>query len=184
MTIRQRVVRWTGWGGEGLEHLCVTEDESGIVAESVVDGRRDAADFRLTYRLHIDLRWRVREVGIRMADGAELQLVSDGLGHWSTSGGTAIPGLAGCIDVDIAATPFTNSLPIRRLAPGIGAAETIRVAYVSVPDLGVEAVPQRYTRLAERRFLYEGLSTSFSAEIDVDADGIVLDYPGLFRRAP
>jgi hypothetical protein len=45
--------------------------------------------------------------------------------------------------------------------------------------------PQAYTRLADQRYRYESLDGSgFSAELAVDADGLVLDYPGLFRRVP
>ena len=36
---------------------------------------------------------------------------------------------------------------------------------------------QRYTRLGKRRWLYEGLFRGFQAELVVDGDGIVLDYP-------
>jgi uncharacterized protein len=184
MTTWQRIARWTDWDGNGLEHLSVRQDDAGILAESVVIGHSHDHRYGLSYRLQIDPGWRVREVDIHMVDGPKLQLLSDGLGCWRNADGAEIAPLAGCLDVDIAATPFTNTLPIRRLALSIGATETIHIAYVSLPDLAVETVQQRYTRLAERRFLYEGLSTSFAAELDVDEHGIVGDYPGVFRLAP
>jgi hypothetical protein len=181
MTNWQRMLRWTDRDGNGLEHLSVVQTDAGIVAESVVN----AADFRrLSYRLDIDPLWRVRTVDIQMVDGPELRIFADGLGGWRDVDGADIPHLAGCIDVDIAATPFTNTLPIRRLALAVGAARTIKVAYVSLPDLAVNPVEQRYTRLSDSRFLYEGLSTSFSAELDVDDHGIVVDYPAVFLRVP
>ena len=43
-----------------------------------------------------------------------LHLESDGEGHWQENGKDR-PDLHGCIDIDIQATPFTNTLPIRRL---------------------------------------------------------------------
>lgn len=184
MTARERIARWTDWDGKGFEHLSVSQDDDGIVAESVVIGQSVKHRYGLRYRLRIDLSWRVREVEIQMVRGPKLHILSDGLGHWRNADGAEIARLAGCIDVDIAATPFTNTLPIRRLALSIGATETIEVAFVSLPGLAVEAVRQRYTRLAEHRFLYEGLSTGFAAELDVDDEGIVGDYPGTFRVAP
>ena len=33
-------------------------------------------------------------------------------------------------------------------------------------------------------FSYEGLFRHFTAELPVDADGMVRDYPGYFRRLP
>jgi hypothetical protein len=184
MTTWERIVRWTDWDGNGLEHLSVRQDDDGIRAESLVIGHSRDHRYGLGYRLQIDQRWRVRKIDIQMVDGPKLQLLSDGLGHWRGADGAEVTALAGCIDVDIAATPFTNTLPIRRLALSIGGTETTDVAYVSLPELAVAPVRQRYTRLAERQFLYEGLSTSFATEIDVDEHGIVGDYPGVFRLAP
>jgi hypothetical protein len=41
---------------------------------------------------------------------------------------------------------------------------------------------QRYTRLAERRYRYESLESGFAAILDVDEDGLVLTYEGLWER--
>lgn len=179
-----RVVRWTDWDGKGLEHLAVADDGTRITARSLVIGERDGCRFGLSYTLILDLIWRVREVRAEMVDGARLDLQSDGLGQWRDGHGADLARLAGCIDVDIAATPFTNTLPIRRLDLDIGESRTIKVAYVSLPNLAVDAVEQRYSRLTDNRYLYEGLSTGFVAELEVDSYGIVGDYPGVFRMAP
>jgi len=57
------------------------------------------------------------------------------------------------------------------------------MTWVFAPDLTVYPQPQAYTRLAERLYLFENLDGSgFRAELRVDEDGVVLDYPGLFRR--
>ena len=43
--------------------------------------------------------------------------------------------------------------------------------------------PRSTARLGERLYLFENLDGSgFSAELPVDEDGLVLDYPDLFRR--
>ena len=50
---------------------------------------------------------------------------------------------------------------------------------------GAFGMPRAYTRLADRLYLFENLDGSdFRAELAVDADGVVLDYPDLFRRLP
>jgi len=67
-----------------------------------------------------------------------------------------------------------------------GAAADVPAAYIDIADFTVTQVPQRYTRLQahadETRYLYHGLLWNFRAELPVDDDGLVTDYPGLFRR--
>ena len=54
--------------------------------------------------------------------------------------------------------------------------------YVPFDTLAPRRDRQRYTCLEPgRRFRYEGLRTGFTAEIGIDDDGLVVDYPGLFR---
>ena len=65
----------------------------------------------------------------------------------------------------------------------IGEQRQFRVAWISAPELTVHPQSQAYTRLAERLYLFESLDGSgIRAELPVDEDGIVVDYPGLFRR--
>jgi hypothetical protein len=89
--------------------------------------------------------------------------------------------------VDVAETPFTNTLPIRRLRLSPGESAEIAVAYFDGAELQPWPEPQRYTRLqkGEEGELYriESLDGGFTADLAVDADGLVVDYPGLFRRA-
>jgi hypothetical protein len=62
------------------------------------------------------------------------------------------------------------------------------MAWVSVPDLELLASPQRYEHVrtggpgAIVRFLDRGLFDGFTAELPLDRDGLVIDYPGLARR--
>jgi uncharacterized protein len=88
------------------------------------------------------------------------------------------------VDVDIWPTPFTNSFPIRRETISVGERRSFRTAWISAPGLTVHAQPQAYTRLSGRRYIFENLSSGFNAELSVDEDGIVVDYPNLFRRVP
>src|SRR5262245_36090381 len=91
--------------------------------------------------------------------------------------------LDGCIDPDISMTPFTNTVAIRRLGCRVDEAAEIKVAYILVPELSLRAAPQRYTRLAERRWRFHGLDIDFTADLTVDEGGFVKEYPGLFTRS-
>jgi uncharacterized protein len=132
-------------------------------------------------RLGPDFRSRQLLV-FRDADDPDLWLATDGAGHWSEVNGSTRPDLDGCWDLDLGCTPFTNSIPIRALALAVGESTTLNLAWVNVETLGVEVSTQVYTRVAEREWCFAVPAGNFTATFAVDADGLVLDYPGLFRR--
>jgi hypothetical protein len=171
-------VRWTSEEHGGLEHLELEVDEQGVVVESVlIDGEGG-----FMYRIECDSHWRVTRVAIRRAGGAALELHSNAQGNWTDGSGRPRIDLEGCIDIDISATPFTNTLPIRRLRLDPDERRVIRVVYIALPAMTAEPVEQAYTRLKERRYRYEGITSQYTAELHVDDDGLVIDYPELFRR--
>jgi hypothetical protein len=166
----------------GTEHLVVSDGR----ADGAVVGLDDeAGPFRLQYELGWDPQWRVRRAVLTaVADkGARsLQLQSNGRGRWRRDG-VAVAALDGCVDIDIWPTPFTNSFPIRREPLAVGERRTFTMAWVDAVRWTVEPKPQAYTRLDSRRYRFESLDGSgFTAELATDANGFVLDYPGLFRR--
>lgn len=178
------VARWRDWGGTGIEHLVLTEDTEEVVAESALLGTSEKGTvFAVRYRIRCDTSWRVRELGISLVgDARRFELVSDGTGTWQNDAGMPMPELAGALDVDLAVTPFTNTLPIRRLGLAVGTAADILVVYVGFPDLSVTTESQRYARIGDRRYRFESLDGTFVRDIEVDEHGLVDAYPGLFRR--
>ncbi len=63
---------------------------------------------------------------------------------------------------------------------GVGETAEIDAAWIRFPELDVVRASQRYTRLADRRYLYQ--SRTFQAELDVDDLGLVVTYPGIWKR--
>jgi uncharacterized protein len=185
----EREVMWTPWERPGLEHLRLVTSDGGVVANGLVIGLETGRPFRIGYEIRCDRHWRVREVRAAAPDSERpvLELLADGEGRWKRRGGESVPDLDGCIDVDISATPFTNTLPIRRLGLKPGESEELAVTYIRVPELLVGPERQRYGCLEARvgggLYRFEALPSGFTAELAVDADGLVIDYPGLFRRA-
>jgi hypothetical protein len=57
--------------------------------------------------------------------------------------------LIGCTDIELEVSPFTNTLPIRRLAFAPDEAKVVNVAYVAFPDPVVTAEVQEYTRIGD-----------------------------------
>jgi len=181
--IKRIVARWEDWSGNGREHLVLKEGPSGIVAESVILADLDGQAIALRYRVACDSAWRVNKAEIIcIGDERPVELESDGVGNWVDSAAIAQPQLRGAIDIDISATPFTNTLPIRRLDLRLGESAEILVVYVRIPDLAILTDRQRYTRLGELRYRYDSVDSDFTREIEMDELGLVTTYPGLFRR--
>ncbi len=175
-----RDVMWTPLAGPGLEYLHLAADR----CTSVLIATDAGQPYSFSYHLTWDPRWQVRTVDARLLgdERPPLQLRADGAGHWRTAQGDDLPALAGCVDVDFTASPFTNTLPIRRLGLRVGQSARLRVVYILVPALEIRRATQTYTRLDATHYRYE--SGTFRADLPVDEDGLVLDYPGLWRRIP
>jgi len=170
---------WTGWDGGPRQHASLDFGPDGFQAQGHV-AKGPEAD-RVEYALACDPLWRTRSVHVRLADGTELALEADGGGTWMQDGQPA-PALDGALDVDLAVTPLTNTLPIRRLRLAVGEQATLQCVYVEVAPLSVRLDLQRYTRIAPNRYRFEAPGAGFVRDVEVDGNGIVTDYPGLFRR--
>jgi hypothetical protein len=132
----------------------------------------------------------VREVRVNLWGDADRDIMmnADGDGGWTDGSGNPISSLDGCFEVDISATPFTNTLAIRRMRLKTGETSALVAAYISIPEMKVRPSRQRYTCLnvgpngAMYKYEDEGLFQGFTADLPVDCNGLVTDYPGLFRR--
>ena len=91
----------------------------------------------LQYAVEVDARWRTRRAEVADGTGRRV-LTTDGAGTWWL-GGEPAEHLAGCLDVDVEATPVTNTLPIRRNGAG-----AVMAAWVRVPGPVVEQLEQSY----------------------------------------
>ncbi|CAN3131373.1 putative glycolipid-binding domain-containing protein [Mycobacterium sp. smrl_JER01] len=97
------------------------------------------------------------------------------------SGQTSRSAYDGALDVDVIFSPFFNALPIRRtrVYQGSGGSVTVPVVYVRVPDLSVDVATISYAAGADG---IELRSPVAETTVTVDADGFILDYPGLAER--
>src|ERR1051326_8478502 len=143
---------WVPLKSPGLEQLRLTENETGAVADGLVLGIAGTIPFRLWYQVQVDRAWNVRECILQVGgeQGQTLHLLTNGQGHWTDVAGVPCSTLDGCLDLDISLTPFTNTLPLRRLALAPGESMDLRVTYIQVPELSISPVRQRY-RSEERR---------------------------------
>ncbi|HYC87954.1 MAG TPA: putative glycolipid-binding domain-containing protein [Thermoanaerobaculia bacterium] len=121
----------------------------------------------LTYRVVCDEGWRTRFARVTGFIGPR------------TIDLTFEP-LPGCVDVDLNFSPSTNTLPIRRLGLAIGESASLTVAWLRFPEMTLEPLAQTYRRVAERTWEYA--SDGFTARMEVDAEGLVTSYEGLWVK--
>ena len=181
-----KTIIWKSEGVAGEERLRLTQNGDEIIATSrAAGGDADLhTEWDAEYVIACDKSWHVRRVSIReKLQDCRLDIFSKGNGHWTDADGNVLAALAGCIDIDFRATPYSNTFPIRRLHLPVGESAAIDVAYINAPDLVVTREHQVYTRTGEHEWKFAQPSADFEAVITVDNEGFVVDYPGLFRRA-
>ncbi len=134
----------------------------------------------VTYVVRLSATWQVRQFLLfRDLDEPDLWLGTDGSGRWGELNGAHRPDIDGCVDIHLDCTPFTATLPIRRLQLEEGDSVALTVAHIDVETLGVTPVEHVYVRTAHRRWRHideSGARTDF----DVDEFGLVRDLPGPF----
>ena len=189
----------------GMEHAAIGIGADGLVATSTAFGTLPIA-YRLDLELHADADWITRRLALTASgDGWTRSLVLSRAGSWTgaiTDDGIVPPAVVASatgdgidpgdvppdvLDVDVQYSPLTNLMPIRRLGlDRPGAAGSFVMAWISVPSLAITLDDQRYTLLGiddgDRCARFENGDGFFIAVIRCDADGVVVDYPGIARR--
>ena len=179
-------ILWRRTDRPGHEAARIAEGPAGWSLAGTAVFAHEGAPCRLDYHVACDPAWRTvstRVGGWVGNESVEVEIAVDASGRWTVNGSERRE-VEGCVDVDLNFSPSTNTLPIRRLGlldaePGV--AHRISVAWVLLPSLEVVQADQIYTKQAEGvvRFANE----TFSADLVVDDDGFVADYPDLARLA-
>lgn len=179
---------WRRIGLHGLEHLTLQEVEGGLRVYSVLSAEIELGGFTCEYHFDLDRQWRTLTFKLALNQSGQdhrLEITRSAAETWKVDG---VPrtDLDGCLDLDLAVSPFTNTLAIRQLALAPGESREILAVYVKIPELEVVPARQRYERLDRndppRRFLYTGVDTGFIQEITVDEHALVEQYPRFAER--
>jgi uncharacterized protein len=177
-----REVVWSALRWPGLEHVSVSLRHGEMHAASRAIAVLDGVPVHVAYTLRTDRAGATRHVEITVSGRfptLSRALQADGQGRWWGDAGP-LSDLDGCLDVDISVTPYTNTMPIRRLALDVGASRDIDVAYLRVPQLSLTRARQRYLRLGCG---YHYQSGDFAADLTIDDADLVIDYVNMWRRA-
>lgn len=175
---------WQRVEGTGLERFELMQEADGWVLRGTILALEEQGPAQADYEVFCDAAWHTRRavVSLRSAAGERSLRLDVEDGHWFEDGNER-EAVRGCIDVDISWSPSTNTLPIRRLGLEVGERSgAVTAAWIRLPGLRLEPLPQEYERLAERRYRYSSRGGAFTAELEVDEDGLVVDYEGIWRR--
>jgi hypothetical protein len=166
---------WATWDGAHAEQLELVWENEAWTATGRVGGHD------VQYVIRLSPLWQVRQF-LLFRDLAEpdLWLGTDGHGRWGEMNGAHRPELDGAFDIALAVTPFTHTLPIRRLDLSVGKGVELVVLAIDVDTLGVTTVPLTYERHAEHSWVVRERGSE--VRFEVDTHGVPTDVPGRFRR--
>lgn len=172
---------WRNADGRSLEYCQFTFGGRRTIHDTVVgefSGMRGTLIYEVGYHYNGSTHWAHGSVQSERGN-ISWTIDHEDSGIWLVNG-VPDPQLTECQDVDIGATPSTNTLPIRRMHLKVGASQTLSAAWLHFPNLTVQPLFQRYTRLSYDVYRYESINSGFQTALRVDEQGIVQDYSGMW----
>lgn len=171
-------VVWEAVQGPGFEHLILKKTDQGLFADSILVYPDSTGKLhRIKYGIVMDDSYSVQNFHVQSLTEANRRIgVSD---------------LIDSLFVDIFPTPFTNTLPIQWMRSQFLQVYELEVTWVDALQFKTKKAHQRYTELRNSADLgvyrFESINPQtkevhFSADLTVDKDGLVLEYPGYFKR--
>jgi hypothetical protein len=127
------------------------------------------------FGLTVTLAERERQLSIAR-DEENMWLVTDQRGESRAA-------FDGALDIDVVLSPFFNALPIRRCGlhqrPN---AVTVPVIYLGLPDMTITSALVSYSAGSGGAGEIKVNSPVADTVVSIDADGFIVDYPGLAER--
>jgi len=177
----ERKIKWKGLKYPSQEDCILKETDNGVEVTSVITGTVGNKTFKLKYRVLANKLWETSLLDLHViSNGNERTLLLEKMkGCWLVNNAVDHR-FDACVDIDISLTPFTNTLPIRRLVYNGHVRNKIEVVYIDIIANIIMPVTQYYTKISDSVYLYENEKTTFSAELKTDSHGLVIAYPNLF----
>jgi uncharacterized protein len=137
----KHVVVWKNLLLNGVDYCALLHTTEGWLLKGTVVGvLKDQQPLLASYEIQCDENWLTHRVQVDRTLGNDVKTLSlsvESRSVWRSSG-QELPGVRGCDDVDLALTPATNTLPIRRLNLQLGCSESVIAAWVKFPELTVQ----------------------------------------------
>jgi len=127
----KRVVVWKNLLLDGRDYCALLRiAEVWLLKGAVVGVLEDQRPMLVNYEIYCDANWLTQRVQSKRTIASDVKTLTLGVerrGVWRSSG-QELREIRGCDDIDLAVTPATNPLPIRRLSLQIGSSESIIAA--------------------------------------------------------
>lgn len=179
-------MRWRRLDLPGLDEAGLRREPGAWHLEGHAEFVEDRNRWELGYTVTCGTDWVTTRAMVKGHSGRgaiEANVVRSGDGSWALNG-AAVPAVAGCTDVDLAFTPATNLLSLRRLDLAVGQEAEVVAAWLTFPEFSLIPLRQRYRRTSQTTYDYAAPDLPFAGILSVTPEGFVLDYAGLWRADP
>jgi hypothetical protein len=177
-----RTVFWQRLDRPGSEYMSLWKHQQGWELSGRLHIVLDSQPRWINYQIFCDVSWRTSSVDLLFSEGfrvPNIRIWVSEHGRWLAEF-KEFPELQGCTDFELVVSPATNTLAIRRLGLEIGESQEVCTALMRFPDLELQAVRERYTRIDQQIYHYE--NDKFAVDIEVDELGLVVAYPEAWQR--
>ena len=175
-------VVWGGLRTPSLDYCHVRKENNSWRFAGMLIVKPKANPFGARYEILVDKKFKTRTLIIEKTESGleSCKKIQSRRGAWFVDARERND-LHECTDIDIEASPVTNTIPIRRTRLKVGQKVNLTVAWVRFPTLEVTPLKQSYERLTARKYLYRSAS-GFSAELEVDDFGLVTRYGDVWKK--
>lgn len=182
-TISNRTFVWKGIYFNTMEYCLITVHDIGSTYSGRITGIVNYEPVCIEYEIEADDAYHITSFSIRSVAESVVKIFlqrknnkwTDGSGHHNSQ-------FDDCIDIDISLTPLTNTFPINNLKLSVGESKSINVIYIDPISQNVKKALQKYTCLGPNKYRYENLASGFTADLHVDAEGMIVNYAGAWSR--
>lgn len=186
-----KMLSYTSPGAEKIETVRVAFGGLALRATGYIVSTKEPA-YGASYSIVVDSEGRTKRITVRCDDVSgerSLILTRSADGPWiaeTVAGSVPQPALADAVDVYIADSAFSASLPVRRLGlqTEVGAEAEVTVASISLPDLALTPIVHRGRNEAiDADGAHIAYSGSYGERrVTVDSDGLFVGSQGLIAR--
>lgn len=169
------------WPSTVVHTHTVNED---IHDHGLAAGKTDSGiPFAIEYDMWLTANWDIKEVSIKsLLDKRIIKIVHKG-DQWYDCEGKHLAEFEGVELVDISISPFTNTLPIKRLRFEGKKPQKVDIIYFDENRFSLSRLQQIYSQIDERTYRYQDtVLPDFMSDIVVDSDGLVVNFQDMFRR--
>jgi uncharacterized protein len=174
-------ILWRRLDAAGHESFRMYGDDDGWYLDGAAIFMHEGLPARLDYLVECTTDWITSYIHVDGWVGdeiIEIEIEANERSVWRLNG-EEIKIVEGCQDIDLNFSPATNMLPMRRLDLKVSERKKVRAAWLKFPSFELEPLDQTYTRINATTVKYES-STGFTADLTINEEAIVTEYPGLW----